>query len=166
MHLFPPVSSAWLVAAAPAGGGAELGRGVELMAVGMGVVFVSLVALLSLILLMERFATTGPPSGATLDAGNSEATAGGPETDGELTPEMAAVITAAVSAMLRESGHDRLPPEIISIIAASAVASGGTRFVRVTRVTPLLHGSADPWALSGRRNIMSSHGAGHARRYG
>lgn len=107
--------------------GHDLDEGLVLMAVGMGVVFIALVALWGAVALVKRFAGDDPAP---------------------------APATAAPPAPITDRGPT---PELVAVIAAAAAAALGHRGVRVTRITPLIRGDAAPWSTGGRQSHMAAH---------
>ncbi|MEM7621622.1 MAG: OadG family protein [Planctomycetota bacterium] len=127
-----------MLGATPQATATNLSQGLTLMIVGMAVVFVALLLLWAVITAVHAL-------GSTRDAGNQTRS----------TPQS---ITPASG----PPAHDLVTPRLVAVLAAAAtVAASGP--VRLTRVTPLRRGSADPWSRSGRRGVMGSHRTRSAR---
>ncbi len=137
-----------LTTLAQAGVGHDLGEGLVLMAVGMGVVFVALVTLWGIVAVIKAIA--GDHSGPDVPAHPT------PQTHDTLTPELVAVLTAAAAAAV--AARRTHPPELTAVIAAAAAtALGRPADVRITRITPLIRGDAAPWTTGGRQSHMAAH---------
>lgn len=118
-----------LLTAATATEPSNLGEGVVLLVVGMGVVFVALALMLGLVAVLARVAKRPEPVAA---ASPSPAPAPTVVSEGAITPELVAVLTAAAVA-----------------------ATGGP--VRVRRVTVLGSTQSGAWLAGGRASLMGSH---------
>lgn len=110
-------------------------KGVVLMVVGMGVVFVALTVILGLILLVRKILEEKPV----------------PATQ----PEQ--VSTPAQQPVQADDG---VTPELVAVLTAAAVVATG-KPVRLRRIAITGARSGDAWVAGGRQSLMGSHRPKH-----
>ncbi len=141
--------------------GVQFVEAVQLMLIGMGVVFSSLVVLYLVMVLIARLVAPEAPEGTGSRGGAAQA-------QGGMRPEGAQPAGAEQADGGREQLRAGIAPQVVAAISAAIRASvGSDARLRSIRVAKRGGGGAPPvWALAGRQEQMSAKGLYGERKAG
>lgn len=142
------------------GASSDVGAGITLMIVGMGVVFLALALIASTVGLLrravERSDRAGGSATTTVPGAPAAVVVAKPEGKPGLDPAEKG-LERSVELPLTEVG-----PELVAVLTAAAVAALGLS-VRVRRIAAVGRVPGSPWTAGGRAVLMASHNPRAAR---
>ena len=141
------LNTAPLTLAAAGEGEPLINQGLELSAVGIGVVFTALISIWVLLLLLKLFRRETPT------AKPAKTPAASPATKDDVDPETLAVMAASSFAA---NAYRQVDSETMAVITA-AVTAVVRRPFRLRRVSFVSTPPSPAWAEHGRREIHTSH---------